>query len=250
MVSLGLRDVIGPVMVGPSSSHTAGALRIAYMARRLAAARPVRVEFRLLGSFAHTLVGHGTDKALVAGMLGFAPDDLRIRDSFAYAEGADLSFTFTPLPDDDGFEHPNTIDVILDDEDGGHMEVRGESIGGGAAVIKRIDGVDVFITGDIPSVVVPPNLQTIKAMNPLPVRVRELARLYQKACEQRVSRAGIRANGEKPLSISMSHKRSTSVNKNNRQPHMDDGYNEVRCSRERVTCSSAKCCPCYRQRLR
>lgn len=154
MVSLGLRDVIGPVMVGPSSSHTAGALRIAYMARRLAAARPVRVEFRLLGSFAHTLVGHGTDKALVAGMLGFAPDDLRIRDSFAYAEGAGLSFTFTPLPDDDGFEHPNTIDVILDDEGGGHMEVRGESIGGGAAVIKRIDGVDVFITGDIPSVVV------------------------------------------------------------------------------------------------
>ena len=87
-------------------------------------------------------------------MLGFAPDDLRIRDSFAYAEGAGLSFAFTPLPDDDGFEHPNTIDVILDDEDGGHMEVRGESIGGGAAVIKRIDGVDVFITGDIPSVVV------------------------------------------------------------------------------------------------
>ena len=71
MVSLGLRDVVGPVMVGPSSSHTAGALRIAYMARRLAAARPVRVEFRLLGSFAHTLVGHGTDQALVAGMHAF-----------------------------------------------------------------------------------------------------------------------------------------------------------------------------------
>ena len=86
METLGLTDIIGPVMVGPSSSHTAGALRIASMARSLCLAEPVRVEFSLLGSFAHTLSGHGTDKALVAGMLGFAADDLRIRDSFALAE--------------------------------------------------------------------------------------------------------------------------------------------------------------------
>ena len=79
MKTLGLTDVIGPIMVGPSSSHTAGALRIAYMARRLCLAEPKTVEFRLLGSFAHTLTGHGTDKALVAGMLGLATDDLRIR---------------------------------------------------------------------------------------------------------------------------------------------------------------------------
>ena len=72
MKTLGLSDVIGPIMVGPSSSHTAGALRIAYMARRLCLAEPKTVEFRLLGSFAHTLTGHGTDKALVAGMLGLA----------------------------------------------------------------------------------------------------------------------------------------------------------------------------------
>lgn len=154
METLGLADIIGPVMVGPSSSHTAGALRIAYMARKLAGDLPRRVEFRLLGSFAHTLSGHGTDKALVAGMLGFPPDDLRIRDSFSHAAAAGLDFTFTPLPDDDGYEHPNTIDIVIEGADGAHMEVRGESIGGGAAQIRKIDRVDVRITGESHSIVV------------------------------------------------------------------------------------------------
>ena len=134
METIGLTDIIGPVMVGPSSSHTAGALRIAYMARKLAGALPAHVEFRLLGSFAHTLTGHGTDKALVAGMLGFAPDDLRIRNSFAHAREAGLDFN--------DYEHPNTIDIVIDTAEGGHMEVRGESVGGGAAVIRKIDGVE------------------------------------------------------------------------------------------------------------
>ena len=154
METIGLTDIIGPVMVGPSSSHTAGALRIAYMARKLAGELPVHVEFRLLGSFAHTLTGHGTDKALVAGMLGFAPDDLRIRSSFAHAREAGLDFTFTPLPDCDDYEHPNTIDIVIDTAEGGRMEVRGESVGGGAAVIRKIDEVDVCITGENHSIVV------------------------------------------------------------------------------------------------
>ena len=85
MKTLGLRDIIGPIMVGPSSSHTAGALRIALMARNLCGSAPQKAVFRLLGSFAHTYQGHGTDKALVAGMLGFAADDLRVRDSFRWA---------------------------------------------------------------------------------------------------------------------------------------------------------------------
>ena len=105
MKTLGLTDVIGPIMVGPSSSHTAGALRIAYMARRLCLAEPKTVEFRLLGSFAHTLTGHGTDKALVAGMLGLATDDLRIRDSFDLAREAGLAFSFVTLPDAE-YDHP------------------------------------------------------------------------------------------------------------------------------------------------
>ena len=117
MKTLGLSDVIGPIMVGPSSSHTAGALRIAYMARRLCLAEPKTVEFRLLGSFAHTLTGHGTDKALVAGMLGLAADDLRIRDSFQLAGDAGLAFSFVTLPDAE-YDHPNTIDMRIVDAAG------------------------------------------------------------------------------------------------------------------------------------
>ena len=83
MKALSIRDIIGPVMIGPSSSHTAGALRIALMCRRLLNGAPVRAAFKLYGSFAHTYQGHGTDRALVGGMLGFEPDDMRIRDSFA-----------------------------------------------------------------------------------------------------------------------------------------------------------------------
>ena len=152
MKTLGLTDVIGPIMVGPSSSHTAGALRIAYMARRLCLAEPKTVEFRLLGSFAHTLTGHGTDKALVAGMLGLATDDLRIRDSFDLAREAGLAFSFVTLPDAE-YDHPNTIDVRIVDAAGNAMDVRGESIGGGAAVIRKIDDIDVRITGESASIV-------------------------------------------------------------------------------------------------
>ena len=153
MKTLGLTDVIGPIMVGPSSSHTAGALRIAYMARRLCLAKPKTVEFRLLGSFAHTLTGHGTDKALVAGMLGLATDDLRIRASFDLAREAGLAFSFVTLPDAE-YDHPNTIDVRIVDAAGNAMDVRGESIGGGAAVIRKIDDIDVRITGESASIVV------------------------------------------------------------------------------------------------
>ena len=153
MKTLGLTDVIGPIMVGPSISHTAGALRIAYMARRLCLAEPKTVEFRLLGSFAHTLTGHGTDKALVAGMLGLAADDLRIRDSFDLAREAGLAFSFVTLPDAE-YDHPNTIDVRIVDAAGNAMDVRGESIGGGAAVIRKIDDIDVRITGESASIVV------------------------------------------------------------------------------------------------
>ena len=154
MKTLGLRDIIGPIMVGPSSSHTAGALRIALMARNLCGSAPRKAEFRLLGSFAHTYQGHGTDKALVAGMLGFAADDLRVRDSFRWAAAKGLAFSFNPDAQADDFSHPNTIDITVTDETGCTVCVRGESIGGGAAVITRLDGIDVHITGEHTSVVV------------------------------------------------------------------------------------------------
>lgn len=158
MEPLGLRDIIGPIMVGPSSSHTAGALRIARMARRLLSAAPARADITLYGSFAHTGTGHGTDKALVAGLLGLEADDLRIRDSFFLAKGAGLEFAFTRATDAQaeaaGVEHPNTVDMRIVDAEGERIDVRGVSVGGGAAAIRRIDGVDVDISGKRTSVVV------------------------------------------------------------------------------------------------
>lgn len=149
----GLCDIIGPVMVGPSSSHTAGALVIASMARRLCSSAPASVTFVLYGSFAHTGSGHGTDKALVAGMLGLAAEDLDIRRSFDIARERKLDVRFVfdteTVPD-----HPNTVDISVIQQDGGRLEVRGVSVGGGAAVIRRIDGIDVDITGENTSIVV------------------------------------------------------------------------------------------------
>lgn len=151
--TLQIKDIIGPIMIGPSSSHTAGALRIASMALRLCRSAPARVEFKLYGSFAHTYRGHGTDRALVAGMLGLETDDLRIRDAFDLAQNAGMEFLFTPLPDEP-YDHPNTVDIISTDAEGSTLEVRGESIGGGAAVLRRVNGVDLYITGEHTSIVV------------------------------------------------------------------------------------------------
>lgn len=148
-----IADIIGPIMVGPSSSHTAGALRIASMARRLSAGTPARVEFKLYGSFAHTYHGHGTDRALVGGILGMEADDLRIRTSFELAREAGVEVAITPLPDAP-YDHPNTVDVIMTDATGATVTVRGISIGGGAAVLTQINGVDVSITGECASVIV------------------------------------------------------------------------------------------------
>ena len=153
MDTFGFADIVGPIMVGPSSSHTAGALRIARMARSLLAAAPVRAEFTLYGSFAHTQSGHGTDKALIAGLLGLEPDDLGVRDSFERAHAAGLAFSFC-CDREAAVEHPNTVDARIVDAEGGALEVRGVSVGGGAAVVTRIDGIDVNVTGEHTSVVV------------------------------------------------------------------------------------------------
>ncbi len=148
-----LSDIIGPVMIGPSSSHTAGALSIAAMARRLCPAPPAQVEFKLYGSFAHTYTGHGTDRALCAGILGVPADDLRIRDSIDMAREAGMGIVFTPLPDEP-YDHPNTVDIVMRQQDGTELSVRGESIGGGAAVITRINDIAVQITGENSSAVI------------------------------------------------------------------------------------------------
>ncbi len=153
MRTLGIRDIIGPVMIGPSSSHTAGALHIALMTRRLLATPPSQVTFTLYGSFAHTYHGHGTDRALLAGMLGLSAEDERIRDSFALAEDAGLSYRFIP-DETTPCDHSNTVDIAVTDAQGTVTRVRGESIGGGAARITQLNGIEVELTGEYHSLVV------------------------------------------------------------------------------------------------
>ena len=140
-------------MVGPSSSHTAGAARVASMVRSLLASEPARVDFTLYGSFSHTDRGHGTDRALVAGKLGLAADDLAIRNSIELAGERGLAFSFA-LDQKTRTPHPNTVDIRVEDAHGSVIEARGVSIGGGAAELTRIDGVDVAITGEFNSMIV------------------------------------------------------------------------------------------------
>ena len=128
MKPLGIRDIVGPIMVGPSSSHTAGALRIASMVRNLLTDEPARVTFVLYGSFAHTFRGHGTDRALVAGLLGLHTDDLQVKNSFDLAKEEELEFSFEPDPHTK-VAHPNTVDVSVTDRSGNTVTARGISIG-------------------------------------------------------------------------------------------------------------------------
>jgi len=145
-------DIIGPVMVGPSSSHTAGACRIGLFARALLGGQPGSAHVELHGSFARTGQGHGTDRAIAGGLLGFHPDDERLRDSIdlATAAGLDLTFENAKLRGD---HHPNTtrITAHLGDRE---VAIVGSSVGAGRIVITAIDGFPVDITGTLPTLVV------------------------------------------------------------------------------------------------
>lgn len=153
MKELSAFDIIGPVMIGPSSSHTAGALRIAYLASSLVAGRVIHARFTLYGSFARTSRGHGTDRALVAGVCGFSSDDPRIRDSFFYAALEGITYDFV-LDFEDKSVGPLTLDVLIETEDGDKTLVRGESLGGGAVVIRKINDVAVQYTGEHNTIIV------------------------------------------------------------------------------------------------
>ena len=152
MNEIGTFDILGPNMIGPSSSHTAGALRIAFVAGRMVE-KPAAVKFVLYGSFARTYHGHGTDRALVGGILGYHPDDERIRDSFELAKKAGLKYEFQENFTDKEI-YPNTVDIYVTGEDGSVMSLRGKSIGGGNAVITKLNGVDVELTGNYSTLVV------------------------------------------------------------------------------------------------
>lgn len=146
-----LFDILGPVMIGPSSSHTAGAVRLGLLARAIAGGQPEQARIVLHGSFASTGKGHGTDLALVAGLLGILPDDPAIADAFALATQAGLVFELTA--DDLGEVHPNTARFELV-RDGREITVQGASIGGGQVLVTRIDGYDVEVTGRLPLLLV------------------------------------------------------------------------------------------------
>lgn len=141
-------NVLGPVMIGPSSSHTAGAERIGRAAKTIFGKPVVSAKFLLHGSFATTYRGHGTDRALVAGILGMDTDDERIRESFAIAESQGISIAFEPA--DLGDVHPNTVEVLLTGPDGDSITVRGSSVGGGSIRITAIDGEAVDFDGSLP----------------------------------------------------------------------------------------------------
>ena len=144
-------DIIGPVMIGPSSSHTAGAARIGRIAYMLLGQPAKRAEILLHGSFAKTYKGHGTDKALIAGIMGMKPDDARLRSSFELAEQAGLSFEITTGHLEDA--HPNTAQITLYGEDS-QVSVQGASVGGGNILINRINGMAVEISGQFTTLIV------------------------------------------------------------------------------------------------
>ncbi len=146
-------DIIGPVMIGPSSSHTAGAVRIGKYARTVLGKKPVKAVIRFSGSFAKTYKGHGTDKAVIAGLLGMDTDDSRIRSSMQIAREEGLDFTF--LAEDIEGAHPNTAEIILTDESGRSVLVRGASVGGGNIVINKINDTEVSISGKSDTLVIP-----------------------------------------------------------------------------------------------
>jgi L-serine dehydratase len=148
-----LSDIIGPVMVGPSSSHTAGAVRIGNVARRLLAERVASARITLHGSFRATGRGHGTDRAIVAGLLGMHVDDSRIPDSFEIAEKEGLDFSLTGADLGDSF-HPNTAKIDLTGVSGTELEVVASSVGGGRIRVVQIDGLDVSFSGECPTLIV------------------------------------------------------------------------------------------------
>lgn len=149
---LNIFDIVGPVMVGPSSSHTAGAVRIGNMARTLLGSEPKSADIGLYGSFAETGQGHGTDRALIAGLLGMKPDNLDIPRSFTLAAQQNMSFHFHEIQLREA--HPNTAILTLTAQDGHPMSMQACSTGGGSIRVDKIDGIEVGFTGNYTTLII------------------------------------------------------------------------------------------------
>ena len=149
---MNLFDVIGPIMIGPSSSHTAGAVRLGRLARELLGEPVIAADIGLHGSFARTGKGHGTDRALIAGLMGWQTDDARIPRSFDFAAQTGLSFHFEVVCLGDA-AHPNTVVFALKGKNEGVLRITGCSIGGGRIKITEINGFPLELTGDFAALV-------------------------------------------------------------------------------------------------
>ena len=143
-------DIISPIMAGPSSSHTAGAVRLGLLARNVYNTKPDKITFKLYNSYAHTGKGHGTDKGLLAGILGFSVDDVRIKNVFDTPEAQELNYSFEFL--DDFNRHPNAVDFIF--EGGLNMTVSGDSIGAGEILLTKINNFSVNLDGKYNTILV------------------------------------------------------------------------------------------------
>ncbi len=152
MKTVGVFDILGPIMVGPSSSHTAGAARLGKVARAIAGGDIKEVKFLLHGSFGKTYKGHGTDRALVAGILGMEPSDLRLKDSLDIAREMGLKIEFKEA--DLGEVHPNTVKFIMRGEDESLYEMMGSSIGGGSIEVIEVNNNKVEFTGAYPTIII------------------------------------------------------------------------------------------------
>lgn len=150
--SVNIFDILGPVMVGPSSSHTAGAVRIGYVTRVMLAEEPVRAHIQLHGSFAATGKGHGTDTALIAGLLGMKPSDMEVPESFEIAKQKGLEFDFEHVSLRDA--HPNTAVIQVEGMGGRSITIQASSVGGGRIMVNRIDGIEVNFTGESNTLIV------------------------------------------------------------------------------------------------
>ena len=144
-------EIIGPIMVGPSSSHTAGAVRIGNLARQLLDDEPIQVHFTLMGSFAQTYQGHGTDVALIAGVLGFTTDDPRITDAFSLASDRGLHVQFAKA--NFGFFHPNTVSINIEGRKR-QSQLIASSLGGGKAEVQEMEGLPLKLTGERPTLII------------------------------------------------------------------------------------------------
>lgn len=146
-------DIIGPVMVGPSSSHTAGAVRIGNVSRKLMMEPVAKAEIYFYGSFLATGKGHGTDRALLAGLMGMSCDDERIPDAFEEAKKHGLQYSFDGIDLGDQ-AHPNSVKMFLHGVNGKELEIIGASIGGGRIEIREIDGLKTVFSGSYPTLIV------------------------------------------------------------------------------------------------